>query len=68
MPAEKSKISVSFSYTRNMGNFESSKIEMGIQRDLLPKEDREKAYVDELDFLKELVEDELIKIENFLKV
>ena len=64
---ERPRINVNFSYTKNMGNFESAKIEMGIQRDLLEREDSNDALLEEVDILRELVKEEHIKTENFWK-
>jgi len=64
---ERPRINVSFSYTKKMDDFDFAKIEMGIQCDVLEHEDPEEALLEELGVLKELVKEEIIKTENFLK-
>jgi hypothetical protein len=55
------KISTTYSYTKNLGNYQSTKVEMGIERDITCTEDIDVAInlkVD-LDFLKREVADGL---------
>jgi hypothetical protein len=45
------KIRVSFSFTKNLGNYESCKVDMGVERDVHPEESFEDALRSEYDLV-----------------
>ncbi len=51
------RIKVNFSKTANLGNYESMKIEVGIERDLKPGENRGEAIDTEIEYLCDYVEE-----------
>ena len=61
---KKREITVSFSYTANMGvkTFESAKITLGLTRDLAEDEDFDTALIADLKDLQEMVLEEVDKI------
>ncbi len=55
------KIHVTYSKTVNLGNFESMKLEAGVERELRPSEDTDKAYQGLWDLVETEVEDQIEK-------
>ena len=58
---EYEQINVSFSYTKNIGNFESIKIQMGTARKLCPNEKVDKALDEEFTIVYDKVMEEVEK-------
>jgi hypothetical protein len=54
---------VSFSYTVNMGNYESSRIEAAVERDLYPGEQFDAAMIYEYQRCRSFVEEAVLKLE-----
>jgi len=60
----KRQITVSFGYTKNLGNYESSRIDFGITKEIEDKEDIEKVISSEFSILKEMVKEEVSKLRS----
>ena len=61
---KKRTIQVSFSYTANLGNYESVKIQAGIERDIEENEDKDQAYETEHDYLRDFVMTKIEELEQ----
>lgn len=59
-----SKVRVSFSYTVNMGNYESAKLESSVDRELAPGEDLDSAMDTEFARCREFVEAKVLEVEE----
>jgi hypothetical protein len=61
------KLLVGFQYTANIGNYESVKIQAGLERDLKPDEKYDEAYNEEFENLSDLVLDKMDEMEEEIK-
>jgi len=55
------EISVNYSRTVNLGNFESTKLEMGITKTISKIGEKEIALIKEFENLKEIVDNEILE-------
>ena len=56
------EIEVNFSYTVNLGNYESAKIQIGISRELIKGESKEEMIDKEFNFISDQVFDQIDKL------
>lgn len=61
------KIIIGFSYTANLGNYESMKINLGIERDLEKGEKFDEAFQYEFSEIQEMVINKINELEDELK-